>query len=369
VAQSIITQGLGAAPPAELLQGYTMPPGGGLFPVPTQYVIVIGGIGGNQLYIPGPNHTLADLIWLNYTRIAVKGLALMRLADDGVHQYDAGQPDLIPALVLAEYYGRLSDYLAKLGMVPLSFVQDWRPTIASVVPDLLRQIADLSASLPVHVVAHSNGGLVIREALNQMTQADRASRIGRVVGVGVPHYGAWSATQFLAGLNQTMCNIGWIRAAAGGVLPELLGQTPINTVLGSWPTGYEMLPSPAAPGITPLEIDRVYGDSGFRRLSWVLPKWIDYARTRWAGARAVPSDVQWMDIVGTGTTTPVGVKVSAVDATTADAYLYSTEGDGAVPRAWALSGRGNVILSNAGHTDMIGSAAVHDAIGTFLRGG
>jgi hypothetical protein len=332
-----------------------------------QYVIVVAGICGNQLWIPGDDRTLRYPVWLSYSRINDHGLSDLRLASDGVHNYTGGAADLVPSLVIPQYYSRISDYLAVNGYIPVSFVQDWRPTIATVVGDLVKQITELSASQPVHIVAHSNGGLVVREALNQMTPADRAARVGRVVGLGVPHQGSWSAVQMVAGINQLLIDLAWI-IGRGSILNVLTGPSyPVRTVVGSWPTGYEMFPNPTAPGMTAGQVTAVYGAGNFRQASWVQAQWIDAAAARWPLARAVPSDVQWLDVVGTGTQTPYRLNPAVLAPLIPAAYDYTADGDGAVPSAWALSGRGNVVSTNAEHSAMVGAAAVHDAVRTWLR--
>jgi hypothetical protein len=332
----------------------------------SQYVIIVAGIAGNELWIPGDDHARRFLSWLSYSRVNDHGLSDLRLASDGIHNYTANTADLIPYLVISQYYSRISDYLAGQGWIPVSFVQDWRPQIATVVPDLLKQITELSATQPVHIVAHSNGGLVVREALAQMTAPDRAARIGRVVGIGVPHQGSWAATQLLAGLNQLMCQLNWI-IAAGSVSSGIFGaHYPVNVVVGSWPTGYEMLPNPTAVNMTPEQAAVLYGPGRFRDSVWILPKWIDASLARWGTARPVPSDVAWLDIVGISSQTAWRLNPNVLNPLDPKAYDYTAAGDGAVPSVWATSGRGNVVETNADHLQMVGAAAVHDAVRTWL---
>jgi hypothetical protein len=334
-----------------------------------RYVIVVAGIGGNELYVPTFDRARGRKIWVDYITLAVNGFTQMRLAVDGLHQYNPFGGDLLPGLVLGEFYGRISDYLAVSGYIPVSFEQDWRPRIRDVVGDLVRQITELSADGPVRIVCHSNGGLVVRQALAQMSAADRAARVGRVVGLGVPHYGSWSAVQMLAALNQLLLGLGF--AIGPGPAETLLtgGVYRVPYVVGSWPTGYEMLPAPGAPGIAAIDLDRIYGPNEFRGLKWVRPDLIDEAHARWAAAPAVPADVSWLDVVGVGLQTPTRLVTVGGDPTRAEGYVYEQAGDGVVPSTWAVSGRGSVVETNADHSAMVGARAVHDAVGTWLGAG
>jgi pimeloyl-ACP methyl ester carboxylesterase len=84
------------------------------------------------------------------------------------------------------------------------FPYDWRKPLAAsadALRDKLNQTYDKNGKQPVHLVAHSMGGLLVRAMLVAAERAGQAdevwSKIGRIIFVGTPHYGSPAIAGYL----------------------------------------------------------------------------------------------------------------------------------------------------------------------------
>jgi len=165
-----------------------------------------GHLGGktpkNLIFIPGvmgsylKSETIGSIWWIdvrNYNHIDD-----LRLAANG--QEDAN-PDhqLIPCSIDCSYEGFTSAVLRQndFGLVP--FPYDWRKSITSSTSSLKNKIFELYASnnnKPIHLVAHSMGGLLVRATLMNYGQ-ELWSKVGRIVFIGTPHYGSPRIASYL----------------------------------------------------------------------------------------------------------------------------------------------------------------------------
>lgn len=332
-----------------------------------QYIIVVGGIGGNELWLPSTFGPPPLRIWLDPVALLLSGWRLLGLGPDGVSQAVPGFSRLQGRLLLGAYYGTLSDYLAANGAIPVSYQQDWRLQLSQVVQGLIDLIHQLGAVTPVHIVSHSAGGLLLRQVLNVMPQADRTRLVGRCVGLGVPHQGSWEAVQLVGGCNSTIRLLTQVLMGSQAILLSPLLPGSIAQVSGSWPASYELFPMPGAVGDDPATIQRIYAGSTWSTVRPTAnPTWLAAALARWSGALQVPPDVSWLDVVGTGTPTAVGLPLDG-DPTEATDYLYSTAGDGAVPSAWATQPLRPRLLTSADHGAMVYDPAVMLGVVQWLQ--
>ena len=123
------------------------------------------------------------------------------------------------------------------------FPFDWREDVDGSADRLGRRGADFGAGEPVHLVAHSMGGLVSRRFIQRHPDVvgghgrrDGQGRGGRLVMLGTPNHGSFAIPLTLTGAEKLVKLLA--RADLHHGLDELLA------ILGTFPGLYDMLPSP-----------------------------------------------------------------------------------------------------------------------------
>lgn len=155
----------------------------------------------NMIFVPGvtgsllQSRTKGGVWWIDVrTRNHIEDL---RLKADGLT--DANPDDaLAPFAVDTSYEPFLTAVLGRQDFGHDVFPYDWRKPLSASVPALRRLIETTYAqngNEPVHLVAHSMGGLMVRETL----RADDTlwDKVGRIVFIGTPHYGSQSMGGYL----------------------------------------------------------------------------------------------------------------------------------------------------------------------------
>jgi pimeloyl-ACP methyl ester carboxylesterase len=158
---------------------------------PPENLVFVPGVMGSLLY----SHGLCGVWWLDLR--SLKHIKDLRLASDG-------QTDADPRARL-EPFGLDSTYEAFFAATyqtddfrHVAFAYDWRKPLAfsaARLRDTIVTAAQANGGRPVHLVAHSMGGLMVRLALAR--HPDLWDRIGRVVFLGTPHYGAPAIAGYL----------------------------------------------------------------------------------------------------------------------------------------------------------------------------
>jgi pimeloyl-ACP methyl ester carboxylesterase len=154
-------------------------------------VVFVPGVMGSVLASRG----LGGVWWLDVR--SVKRLNSLGLTDDGSEDTTTGAR-VEPVTVDASYDAFCTATLAQPDLGHRIFPYDWRRPIPAVVGDLQRLVRETFAhngNRPVHLVAHSMGGLVVREALR--TDPDLWGRIGRIAFLATPHYGSPAIAGYL----------------------------------------------------------------------------------------------------------------------------------------------------------------------------
>jgi hypothetical protein len=225
-------------------------------------VVVIHGIMGGELTVSsgGPG----DLAWVNAFRIFRGWLDRLRLTDDGRREANA-KFKVTATGIMKRYYGELLLSLAENWNVK-AFWFDWRKDIDLAADELNMQINSWFGSKdPVHIVAHSMGGLVARTFIRKYNERwesmldpgdpnqKRAEGTmgGRLVMLGTPNHGSFSIPQVMTGIEGLVKKLTWVdfRHDKRGLLDVF------NTFVGS----YQMLPSPLVmPEIKDLYISETY---------------------------------------------------------------------------------------------------------------
>src|SRR3954452_3128037 len=205
-------------------------------------VVVIHGIMGGNLSAfdnSGGSHE----IWVNILRLIGGAITQLRLSDDGLKGFDP-RFDVRATGMNKRAYGEILLALsANWNVRPFWF--DWRK-------DLNIAAAGLEASLqswfaddePVHIVAHSMGGLVARTFIKnhgdhwkRMWDAQTNGKLGGgLVMLGTPNYGSFVIPQAMVGIEGIVSKL---------ELADLFhNMDDVLAVLNSFSGSYQMLPWP-----------------------------------------------------------------------------------------------------------------------------
>jgi pimeloyl-ACP methyl ester carboxylesterase len=196
-------------------------------------LLFVPGVMGSQLkpvYLPG-------VWWLDVrTRNRLKDLQLNPEGTDSLDPNNAVEPFALDP----SYGGFFAAVLGRDDFGHVQFAYDWRRPLeasASRLRDAIVAAHAANGKKPVHVVAHSMGGLLVRTMLLQHGDAELWGKLGRIVFIGTPHYGSPAIAGYLK-------NHLW-----GFELLALLGRyIPRETFRSLWGV-LSMLPAP--PGVYP----------------------------------------------------------------------------------------------------------------------
>jgi len=102
-----------------------------------------------------------------------------------------------PVGVMSAYEAFLAAGYETADFAHQAFAYDWRKSLRFSADRLRDAVlaAAVAAAEPVHLVAHSMGGLLVRTTL--MTYPELWSRVGRIVFIGTPHYGSPAIAGYL----------------------------------------------------------------------------------------------------------------------------------------------------------------------------
>jgi pimeloyl-ACP methyl ester carboxylesterase len=160
------------------------------------------GVPKNLVFVPGvmgsllQSQTKGGIWWVDVrTR---KHLDDLRLAPDGRSDADSDN-DIGPVTTDPTYEPFLSAVLSRQDFGHVLFPYDWRKSLslsASSLRDLVTRLNGENGGRPVHLVAHSMGGLMVRAAL--LEHGDELwPLLGRIVFLGTPHFGSPAIAGYL----------------------------------------------------------------------------------------------------------------------------------------------------------------------------
>ena len=183
----------------------------------SETVLILPGFMGSTL---GPAGEPA--VWFNPLAIAAGQLGALRLPESAHY---------VAAEVLPFVYLRLRWRLRAAGYRVHYWPFDWRLAPASNAARLIQELG-AAGSAPVHLVAHSQGGLVAAHALAE----DRNARwLARVVTLGTPFLGAHAAQQALEGEAPLLQRLAWLD-------PHHTAKDLARSPLATWPGLQALLP-------------------------------------------------------------------------------------------------------------------------------
>ncbi|MFF3691395.1 lipase family alpha/beta hydrolase [Streptomyces sp. NPDC002187] len=176
---------LGARAYTELVELAGPPPQHHLGDTEATNLIFVPGVMGSILASTG----LGGIWWLDIkSRNRIDSLALSADGLSDAHPSFKVSPVTVDSL----YEGFLFPAARRPDTQPLAFPYDWRKPLHTSADHFRQTVLDCRATahprVPINVVAHSMGGLVVRTAL--MRHPDLWQHIGKIVFLGTPHYGS-----------------------------------------------------------------------------------------------------------------------------------------------------------------------------------
>jgi pimeloyl-ACP methyl ester carboxylesterase len=292
-------------------------------------VVVIHGIMGAELSVSSGG--AGDITWVNAFRILRGWLDRLRLSDDG--RTDANPKFKVTASgIMKRYYGEMLLSLSQDWNVK-AFWFDWRKDIDLAADELNRQINGWFASnAPVHIVAHSMGGLIARtfakkykERWRTMWDKDGKGRSGgRLVMLGTPNMGSFAIPQVITGLEGLVRKLALLdlRHAVHDLLPTF------NSFVGS----YQMLPS----SLVMPTMDALYSSGTYSRFNVSVPQpHLDNALTHHKWLEDAIDFDRMIYVAGYDNATFCDVADwTKLDQT--EGYVLTRDGDGRVPHKLGL---------------------------------
>ncbi len=246
--------------------------------------VVVPGTLGSHLRAGGKH------VWLNYW-------ALLR---GGLGDIAMGATDVVPDRLIDDFYGPLLEFLGHSHRVHM-FAYDWRLSVrdsAAKLAEALEQWlpeAERNAQ-PVHIVAHSMGGLVVRAMIADDGRGaalwQRVARLpnSRFLMLGTPNLGSYEAVRWLTGFNPTQAKL--------SLLDFTRDTDDIVNLVGGYPGLLELLPfAPEDPDFA--DTARWQAIKSTTQARWKLAdaRALQGARKTWQALRAAAPDPALMRYV------------------------------------------------------------------------
>lgn len=295
---------------------------------PIGSVVVLHGIMGGALTgvnLRGRN----TLLWVAALRILGGGLPMLELNAEGLR--DLRDDVTVHASgILKRHYGELLLSLSGHWRVR-AFWFDWRKDLRVSARALATAITGwFPAKEPVHLVAHSMGGLVARTFIAESPDLwtsmwDHKSdgrRGGRLIMLGTPNHGSFDIPRVMVG-NERMVKL--LALADFRLSMDRLRQI-LNTFVGT----YQMLPSP----FEVRSVEALYRAQTYAPVQ-VSQRHLDTAREHHERLRSVVDPARMIYVAGGATRTYTGFNAAASPLDD-DSYQLGMDGDGRVPHALGL---------------------------------
>jgi CHAT domain-containing protein/pimeloyl-ACP methyl ester carboxylesterase len=324
---------------------------------PLGNVVVIHGIMGGEL--TSHKGGAADHIWAKVFALIGGKAARLRLSEDGSSDADP-QYQIQASGIMKRSYGEILLELSEHWNVR-AFWYDWRKDLALAAADLEAKIRSwFGPDAPLHLVAHSMGGLVARTFIRDYPKrwekmADDASGSGgRLIMLGTPNHGSFAIPQVITGLEGMVRKLALvdIRHGLNDLLPVF------NSFVGS----YQMLPSPLAMS----DIEWLYKAAAYAPLA-VPQAHLDNALKHHESLAKVIDPDRMIYIAGYDQLTFSGFKKKQPSAE--DAYFVTLDGDGRVPHALGFLRNVTNYFVKEGHGDLPANDKVISATSELLQTG
>ena len=285
-------------------------------------LVLLPGIMGSNLVTTDAGGD-EDLIWVSLLRLVRGQVERLRLTADGAR--DAGPLPVRASRVDKRTYTRaLLTLGARWNVQPFPF--DWRRHIDTAADGLAQFIKEKFPGQPVHLVAHSMGGLVSRNFVRRhrkLWETMRGDAVGpaggRLVMLGTPNYGSYAIPQAMTGVEKL---IRWLeKVDLDHDLEEVLA------ILNSFVGSYLLLP---APGRIPAELRKLYEAATWGSFP-VSQRHLDRARDFHQALEGEPATIdptRMAYIAGCNQETLLTMEITSPGEFR---YFNTLEGDGRVP--------------------------------------
>lgn len=314
---------------------------------PRPTVFLLPGIMGSHLSVDG------DRVWLDYFDLFFGGMGRLKIGAEGVQAES----------VMADFYGRLVDYLSASHEV-IAFPYDWRLSLRSEAKRLAQSLSEKMDSAervrqPVRILAHSMGGLLAQTMIAE--HADVWRRLirqagGRLVMLGTPCGGSHEILRVLTWQSRTFRQL------------ELLdcqhNQAEMLDIVGRYPGLLEMLPR--QPGLDFFD-PAAWTDLRNTDKMLVVPlkkDLLEAAETRTLLDSFVYDPGHMVYVAGQSPQTPCELFISDGRIR----FRATSEGDGRVPWKTGIPG-GTAYYATAEHGDLANQPADFPAILDLLQAG
>jgi pimeloyl-ACP methyl ester carboxylesterase len=288
-------------------------------------VVVIHGIMGSDL-----TEFAADggggRIWASVLRLARGHFGRLRLDEDG----RGARHDVRATGIMNKYYGELILALSRRWRVrPFWF--DWRKDLNIAASDLAARVSSwFGDSDPVHIVAHSMGGLVARTFIlnhearwrTMWDKEGKGRRGGRLVMLGTPNHGSFAVPQILTALEPMIKKLAFLDLTHS--------KADLAQIASTFCGAYQMLPSP----LVDEKFARLYEPESYGSFA-ISESFLKQAQEHHEKLAAVVDPERMIYVAGYAQPTISGFGAGA-DLTDADAYEVTLDGDGRVPHALGL---------------------------------
>jgi pimeloyl-ACP methyl ester carboxylesterase len=321
-------------------------------------IIFIPGIMGSELTVTEEGDE--DVVWVSFLKLVWGGIEKLRLDKEGLHEADSTlrvQPSGLDKDSYAETILWLKAYW---NVEP--FAYDWRKDLDQAAGNLKTLIETKFKDQPVHLVAHSMGGLVSRNFIRLFPKVWKAMlepkkiQGGRLIMLGTPNYGSYAIANAMVAGDKLVR-----RLAAADVKHDL---DEVLDVLNGFVGSYQLLPSPAKLAASE---QGLYQSGQWGRYP-IVTAHLERAKQFHADLAAAPTiDPERMTyIAGCNQETLTGIRIDLPGMFEFDTTL---KGDGRVPHALGLLPGVPTYYVDEIHGDLQKHELVLEAIDEILRTG
>lgn len=324
----------------------------------TDRVVIVPGLMGSSL--SDTRRRGRGLVWVNPMAVLSDRLGTLKLAPyDGLEEDDDRSVRIEASGPLPLLYDLLRLALEVRRYATEFFAFDWRRDLEIASQALAKRLRQLGqGSKPIHMVAHSQGALVARRALQILGPEEARRLVRHLVLLGPANFGSFSAVLALAGGGSML-----------GILRRLAVEPArgFGDVLSTMSGLYQLVPWDAsrAPwlGEVDLSLPEVWGPSS-RVDSLRLRRFLGWGR----GLDTTFFDDRTAVILGEQASTAGGAVLN--DPTPVDSASHAMPGDGTVPHALSvLAGVRTFLASGVEHSMLGSSRRVIEATCAVLAGG